>query len=420
MIEFDGARAQILTLAHLTPIEVCPAGESLGRVLAAPVISAENLPPFDNSAMDGFALFSGGVALDGGREFAVRGALMAGDGQSEALRDGTHAFEIMTGARLPDGADAVVPVEQVAVLERDAAGHATRIRLEATIETGRHLRRAGEDVAQGIEVMAAGSVIGPAHLAMLAALGVGQVSVRRRPRVALVCTGRELVDTADATLDGSQIRNSNGPLLAARLREAGAELVLQATVSDEPEAFAAALAQARACGAEVFISTGAVSMGRHDFVPDTLRQAGAQLHFHKVRMRPGKPLLLASLPDGIVCFGLPGNPASSAVGLRFFVEPLLRAMLGMATERPLRVVLEACATPASGWRYLYKGALVLDASGHMRARMLAGQESFRIRPLLQANAWLELAADRAPVQAGDLIDVWPPGHLAGMKIEVQT
>lgn len=419
MIDFDGARAQILTLARTTSLETCSARDALGRVLAEPVVSAENLPPFDNSAMDGFALFSGGVALDVGREFAVRGALMAGDGQSEALRDGAHAFEIMTGARVPDGADAVVPVEQVAVLERDAAGHATRIRLEATIETGRHLRRAGEDVAQCAEVMAVGSVIGPAHLALLAALGIAQLSVRRRPRVALVCTGRELVDDAQARLDGSQIRNSNGPLLAARLREAGAELVLQATVSDEPEAFAAVLAQARELHAEVFISTGAVSMGRHDFVPDTLTQAGAQLHFHKVRMRPGKPLLFASLPDGMLCFGLPGNPASSAVGLRFFVEPLLRAMLGMAAERPLRVRLDEGAAPASGWRYLYKGGLVLDANGQLCARVLSGQESFRIRPLLEANVWLELAADRTPVRAGDLIDVWPPGHLAGVKIEVQ-
>lgn len=421
MIDYHQALQQILALARPGPEETCRASAALGRVLAAAVTSGEDLPPFDNSAMDGFALRSAGQALAAGREFTVRGALMAGDGLAASLQGADQAWEIMTGARLPQGADTVVPVEQVAILERDAAGHTTRMRLAVGIEAGRHVRRAGEDVARGATILTEGTVLQAPHLAMLAALGIASVPVRRRPRVALVCTGRELVDDPDAPLRAGQIRNSNAPLLAARIVAAGAELVLNQTVDDAPQAFAAVFETARAAGVDVFISTGAVSMGHLDFVPETLARAGAQLHFHKVRIRPGKPLLFASLPassGGMLCFGLPGNPASGAVGMRFFVEPALRAMLGMAPETPLRAVLETRHESSPGWRFFLKGRLALDGDGRLRAGILPGQESFRIRPLLDANAWVVIPAEAGVTEAGSLVEAWPPGHLSGLHVEV--
>lgn len=421
MIAYTEALQQILALTRPCQSESGRACDAFGRVLAAAVTSGEDLPPLDNSAMDGFALRSDGKALETGREFAVRGALMAGDDRVASLDGPSQAWEIMTGAPLPQGADTVVPVEQVSILERDAAGHAKRMRLDATLEPGRHVRRAGEDVASGAEIIASGTVLQAPHLALLAALGIARVSLRRRPRVALVCTGRELVNDPDATLRHGQIRNSNAPLLAARIVAAGAELVLNQSVDDEPQAFAAVLESARAAGVDIFISTGAVSMGHLDFVPETLARAGAQLHFHKVRIRPGKPLLFASLPanaGAMLCFGLPGNPASSAVGMRFFVEPALRAMLGMPSEKPLRAALDSRHESLPGWRFFLKGRLSLDGDGCLGAGILPGQESFRIRPLLDANAWIVIPADAGVLEARSVVEAWPPGHLSGLHVEV--
>ncbi|MGP1665178.1 MAG: molybdopterin-binding protein, partial [Rhodanobacter sp.] len=208
-----------------------------------------------------------------------------------------------------------------------------------------------------------------------------------------------------------QIRNSNGPFLAARVVAAGAELVYQQTVGDEPAAFVQALQQALQAGAEVVLSTGAVSMGRHDFVPETLRGLGADIHFHKVQIRPGKPLLFASLPDGVLFFGLPGNPVSSSVGLRFFVEPALRQMLGLPLEQPLRLPLLHRFDKRVPLRCFLKGRVTLTSTGQLTALVLAGQESFRIRPLLDANAWVVVAEDADACAAGSLVDVYGLGHL---------
>ena len=210
------------------------------------------------------------------------------------------------------------------------------------------------------------------------------------------------------------------PFLAARLIAAGAELVYRRTVGDAPEAFRAALAEALQAGAEVVLSTGAVSMGRYDFVPDALRSLDARVHFHKVRIRPGKPLLFAKLASGALYFGLPGNPVSAAVGLRFFVEPALRAMLGLAAERPLRVPLAEAYAKRAPLRFHLKARLDSDGEGRLRAHVLPGQESFRILPLLASNAWVVLPEQADAFAAGTLVDVYGLGHLQTPSLEDTT
>lgn len=415
MIDYPLALGMIRDAARQLQPQHCLAADAQGRVLASAVISEEYLPSFDNSAMDGFALQTGGRPLDAGAEFDVAGSQAAGDGHQ---RGGKDAWEIMTGARLPDGLDAVVPVEQAEVLLRDAGGSPSRIRLGAGVRPGQHVRRRGEDVLRGAVVMPAGTLLEPSHLMLLAALGVSGVDVACQPRVALINTGRELVDDPVQALEPGQIRNSNGPFLAARIAAAGARLVYRQTVGDEPEAFHAALAAAQQAGAEIVLSTGAVSMGRYDFIPDALRPLGADIRFHKVRIRPGKPLLFATLADGTLFFGLPGNPASSAVGLRFFVEPALRAMLGLAPERPLRLPLARAQDKKAGLRFHLKGRVDCDRTGQLRVSALQGQESFRIHPLLAANAWIVMDAETVSLQAGELVEVYSPGHLQPQMISM--
>ena len=409
MIAYGEALAIIRREARPLPAETCASADARGRILAAPVTSPAALPAFDNSAMDGYALHAGPNMLAAGRSFEVRGAQVAGDARADASHDAQAAWEIMTGARLPDGFDTVVPVEQVERIE--APGEPTRIRLSADVGPAQHVRRCGEDVAENMEVLRAGDQVQPQQLMLLAALGVAEVRVACRPKVAILSTGRELVDDPVQPLASGEIRNSNGPFLAARLQEAGVQLVHRSTVGDDPDQFRIALADALAAGAEVVVSTGAVSMGRHDFVPDTLRTLGAQVHFHKVAIRPGKPLLFARLAGGALFFGLPGNPVSCAVGQRFFVEPALRALLGMPPELPLRVPLAVDYTVRAPLRFHLKGRLDCDASGRMHAHVLPGQESFRILPLLQSNAWIVIPEAVGTIAAGTLVEVHGLGHL---------
>ena len=409
MIAYDEALSILLRESRALPAETCATVQSQGRILAAPIVSPVALPPFDNSAMDGYALHAGTQVLAAGRTIEVRGAQVAGDAHADASRDAHAAWDIMTGARLPDGFDTVVPVEQVERIE--LPGAPPRIRLSADVAPAQHVRLRGEDVPPGAEVMKAGDRVQAQQLMLLAALGIDEVAVACQPKVAILSTGRELVDDPTRPLASGEIRNSNGPFLAARLQMAGAQVVHRSTVGDDPDQFRIALADALAAGAEIVVSTGAVSMGRHDFVPDTLRVLGAQLHFHKVAIRPGKPLLFARLAGGALFFGLPGNPVSCAVGQRFFVEPALRTLLGMAPELPLRVPLAVDYSVRAPLRFHLKGRLDCDASGRMHAHVLAGQESFRMLPLIESNAWIVIPEAVGTMAAGTLVDVHGLGHL---------
>lgn len=406
MIDYPQALSLLRQVVSPLDVEWVDGARALGRVLGAAVDSEVWLPPFDNSAMDGFALDTGGDGLPEGAEIAVRGWQAAGDAHRQASGG---AWEIMTGARLPDGLDAVVPVEQVEVLAQ-AEGRPASIRLRQAVKPGQFVRRRGEDVAAGREVIAAGTVLRAQEIMLLAALGVARVQARRRPRVAVIATGRELVSDPVQPLQSGQIRDSNRPFLLAQLQAAGAEVVWHGVVGDEPAPFQHALDQALALGADVILSTGAVSEGRYDFIPDALRERGAQIVFHKVAVRPGKPLLLARLREGALHFGLPGNPVSTAVGLRFFVEPALRAMLGQLPEEPLRIPLKADFTKVPSLRFHARAWVGRNDAGGLEVTILPGQESFRLLPMLQANAWAVIPEGRPGATRGERVEVYGLGH----------
>jgi molybdopterin molybdotransferase len=403
LLDPEAALRIVLDVCAPLPAEACAIAAALGRILAAPVASPCALPPFDNSAMDGYALGGGDEPLPAGSEWPIEGEQAAGAGHA---RGGRGAWEIMTGASLPDGLDRVIPLEQTQRLDAPP-----RVRLLDDVAPGQNVREAGSDVARGDVVLAAGTPIAPHQLMLLAALGVAQVPVMQRPRVAVLSTGRELVDDPAQPLASGQIRNSNGPFLAARLPLAGAECVHAETLGDDEAAFNDAVRRALDAGARVLISTGAVSMGRYDFVPQALQRLGAQVLFHKLAIRPGKPLLFARLPDGSLFFGLPGNPIAVAVGLRFFVEPALRALLGLPRERPLRMPLHETYAKKPRLRFHLKARVEIDTQGRLGAMVLPGQESYRIRPLAEANAWVVVPADVDALPAGTLVDVYGLGHL---------
>lgn len=414
MIAFDDARRRVLAAAAMIAAERIPVNASMGRIVAEDVFSPEHLPSFDNTAMDGFALATGGEAVPEGTELVVSAALAAGEAAPAGCEG---ACEIMTGAPIPDGLDAVIPVENVAVLEHDVDRRPQRIRLLQAVLPGANVRRRGQDISVDDLVIPSGTRIGAPERMVLAALGIADIPVRKRPVAALLTTGRELVDDPGQALLPGQIRNSNGPFLADRLLECGAELRIRQSLPDEAGAFTAAVRRCLAAGVELIISTGAVSMGRYDFIPDALRELGAEILFHKVAMRPGKPLLFARLPGGALYFGLPGNPVSSAVGMRFFVEPALRACLGLPQEGPLRIPLAEAVEKKPGFRMLQKAVLQCDDQGRLSATVMKGQESFRIRPLLQSNAWAVLPEQGANMPAGTLVELY---GLSGSGIVLNT
>jgi molybdopterin molybdotransferase len=373
MLSLDDALARLLTHAAPVTSDRVALTDAAGRVLADPrIVAAVDVPAFANSSMDGFAL----RAADAPGTLRVAGESAAGAGSTPAVEPGT-AIRIMTGARMPPGADAVVPVEEVA--ESNGV-----VSIPASVSAGAFVRPAAHDTRAGDEVRLAGP-LSPAKLAVLASLGLGSVEVRRRPMVAILSTGDELVAPGDPLRPG-QIHDANGPALAAAVTEAGGEPLLLPRVGDDPEAIERVL-RGGAASADLVVASGGVSVGRHDHVRAVLERHGT-LDFWRIAVQPGKPLAVGEL-GGTTVIGLPGNPVSALVTFELFVRPFVRAMLGLAGDgRPrVRAVVSERIPKDSGRRAFLR--VVVDASddGYV-ARPAGGQQSSQLRPLADANALL--------------------------------
>lgn len=365
---------------------------ALGRVLAEPVVSRLELPPWPNSSMDGYAIRSEDTR-GGSAELAVVGRIVAGALPPRPLRAG-EAMRIFTGAPLPEGADAVVPQEDV-----DADG--ARITVPRRVDAGAHVRPAGEDIRAGDVVVGPGHVVGPAEIGLLATLGYTRVRVYRRPRVAILSTGNELADLGTEPGPG-QIPNTNTYSLMAQVLEAGGEPMSLGVVPDRLEAIVERLRWGRA--SDVLVSSAGVSVGELDLVREALTQCGAELHLWKVAMRPGKPITFGSI-EGRPVFGLPGNPVSAMVTFELFVRPALRRMQGCrAVERPRIVVpaLEPIANPGGRRGYL-RVTLARDGEDY-GARLTGGQGSGILRSMVLADG-LAVVPPGTTVAPGERVEV---------------
>jgi molybdopterin molybdotransferase len=412
MIGYAQALQRLLAQVRPLPAEYCALAEATGRVLAVDVCSPIALPSFDHAAMDGYALCAR-EPLAANSEHVVHGSQAAGEPRKAGA---IGACEIMTGACLPDGFDAVVAVERTELLASHPDGAPARIRLLDPLAAGFNVRHTGVDVAKGSTVLTVGTRIEAAHIMLLAALGLAQVEVVRRARIAVVCTGMELQADPSQPLADGHIYSSNGPYLVAALTAAGAHVLSCETVDDTASTFATALQHAVGAGADLVISTGAVSMGRYDFVPDTLRRFSAQLLFHKVAIRPGKPLLCARLAKGPLILALPGTPMAVAVGFRFFVVPALRAMMGQGAEPPLYAVLDTPQQPKAGLRHFLRATLHQCEEGQLHASVLSQQQPFRIRPFAEADSWVVLPEDAGDCVAGKRIEIVSLEPCAALRI----
>ena len=312
--------AQALVLGRVTPLEAeaVPLAEAAGRVLAAGARAAVDLPPFASSAMDGFAV----RAADTPGTLPVVARSAAGLPAGQSLRAG-EAIAISTGGVVPDGADAVVPIEYV--VERDNS-----VEIDAPAEPGANVRPRGGDIRAGEVVCAAGTRLGAGQLGALAAAGLGELSCARRPRVAVLTTGTELRPPG-APLGPGEVYEANGLMLAAALASAGASVERLPAVEDDLGAHRAAIA--RGLAADVLVTSGGVSVGRHDLVRPVLAALGAEEVFWRVAVKPGKPISF-SVRGRTLVFGLPGNPVSALVGFELFVRPAVLALQGAAAPLP--------------------------------------------------------------------------------------
>ncbi|HEX6940833.1 MAG TPA: gephyrin-like molybdotransferase Glp [Longimicrobiales bacterium] len=437
---------RILAAVRPLPAETVPLPDALGRTLAEPAVSPIDQPPWDNSAMDGFAV-RGADVQGATREAPVRLTVVddipAGGFPARPIGPG-EAARIMTGAPVPEGADSVIRVEHTSAWpgpERDGAppraapapvrpaprpadrtaaarpaepaadaagGVGTTLLVFSDADAGRNIRRRGEDVRAGTRVLEPGCVLGPAEIGLLAATGHAVAPVRRRPRIAILSNGDELVDLDrfDEVLAGRRIVNSNAYALAAAVTWAGGEPVPLGIAADDPADLRARLAAGR--DADAIVTTAGASVGQHDLVKDALAGLGYRLDFWRIRMRPGSPFSFGRL-DGVPVFGLAGNPVSALVTFEILVRPAIRRMLGRrAVHAPTLRVRAAERIPGAGrLTHFPRARLERDADGRLAARLTGSQGSGVLSSVAAADALLVVPAGVEAVAPGEEIVAIP-------------
>lgn len=397
------AQAQAF-IARLVPrveaVEQVAIRAALGRVLGADLVSPIDVPAHDNAAMDGYALRGADLAAAGPTTLTVAGTALAGAGDAGPVPPG-QCLRIMTGAVLPAGLDTVVPQEFVAV-------DGDRIRVPAgVVRAGEHRRRAGEDLARGEVALAAGRILTPADLGLLASLGRAEVPVRRRLRVAFFSTGDELRSVGEPLAAGC-VYDSNRYTVWGMLQRLGVDLLDLGVVGDDPAALAAAFRTA-AASADAVITSGGVSVGEADHTKRVMRELG-DVVFWRIAMRPGRPLAIGRIAAGAreaILFGLPGNPVAVMITFYAFVREALLQMMG-AAPAPLPRLRAACTTALRkkpGRTEYQRGILGRDADGRWQVAITGSQGSGILRSMSQANGLVVLDHEQGDVAAGDLVDV---------------
>ena len=390
LIDADEAAALVLARTRVLDSEPVSLAGAAGRVLAVDLVAESPLPPFPASAVDGYAV----RAEDAGKTLRVLGESAAGRPFDGAVSPGTAA-RILTGGVVPDGADCVVMVEDVEV-----AGQ--QVTVPRSLTAGTNFHKVGADLRKGDVILRAGIQLGAAEIGIAAAIGRPVLPVRRRPRVALMSTGDELVEVGTPPGRG-QIPDSNRWALLAALREAGAEVHVLGIAPDEAGALRRFVDEALS-QADALLTSGGVSVGTHDLVKPLLESLGT-VHVGRVKLKPGKPFTFATLPEGRVAFGLPGFPVSSLVTFEVFVRPALRKMQGFAQlQRPRLPVRLAYDARPTAERTEYQRVTLYREGGELVAETTGSQSSSRLMSLTGAHALVRVPAGDVVLKAGTVVE----------------
>jgi molybdopterin molybdotransferase len=397
MIDFQDALREVMIRAKPLPADSVPLADALGRTLARDIRARGPVPPFAKATMDGYAVRAADTRPAAGVaavELAVTEDLPAGRVSRRALGPG-QAVRIMTGAPLPRGADAVVMVE-----DTERAG--SRVRILRAVSQGDHIGEAGEDVRKGDLVLEKGDLVGPAEVGMLAALGHASVRVARRPKVAVIATGDEIVEPGRKIRAG-QIRNSNGHALRAMALQAGAKADYLGIARDKNSSLKLKIRKAQK--ADILVLSGGVSVGVYDLVKEELRSFGVRPVFWRVRIKPGKPVFFG-LHGRQLVFGLPGNPTSAMVTFHLFVRPAIDKMLGRKAPgmRAGKAVLEKEIALKPGRTQFLRAVLAGDGPG-LRVDPFPDQKSGVLRSMVRSRALIVVPADVSRIERGSVVDI---------------
>ncbi len=394
------ARATEIILSSSTRLdkESVPLGNSLGRVLTETIKASRDVPPLKNSAMDGFAITAAatGSASEKSPVFLpIVRTIPAGDLPGRKV-DHDKAVRIMTGAPVPDGVDTVVPVEQTSVKDEILI-------LTEPMPPEKHIREAGEDIAGGSIILEPGRQLKPADIGLLASQGVEAVFAYRRPEVAILATGDEVVPLGQEPTE-AQIYSSNSYSLAALVTECGALPRQLGIARDEPEHLAEMIREG--LKSEVLVTTGGISMGDHDYLKEVFGRVDVKIHFWRVAQKPGKPMTFGE-KDGTMVFALPGNPVSAMLSFELYVRPALRKMMGHSRLfRPtVQAVLEEDIRKKRGRRNFIRG-VVHKEDGTLYAKTTGEQGSGILRSMSEANSIIILPEDVSGADAGDMVEVY--------------
>lgn len=398
MISYNEALEIISQNSCERKIERMRSIEALGFVCAEDIYSQINVPSFNNSAMDGFAVkFKDleNASLNNQIKLPIIKIVAAGDNSQVGTISG--AVQIMTGAIVPSGYDAVIPIEEVKI-------NGAEVAFKRPARKNENIRFIGEDVSKDQKILTLNKVVSAEDIMLLHAVGIAEIEVYKKPKLYIFSTGNEITDDYKLPLETGQIYNSNSPYLIARATEEGLQAHYGGIIKDNENNFEQAIANIET--GSIIITTGAVSKGKWDFIPETLKKLGAKIHFHRVNIRPGKPVLFASLLNGSYFFGLPGNPISSAIGFRFFVLPLIKNLQGLNSEQPIVAELKNNFVKKGNFKQFLKSNLEF-ADGKLFVTILDGQESFKISPMTEGNAWVTLDENIVGAKSGSKLSVCP-------------
>ncbi|HET9908175.1 MAG TPA: gephyrin-like molybdotransferase Glp [Anaerolineales bacterium] len=403
LLSVDDARARILSHFQAVTTETLPLVDCNHRVLAQDVAATTDLPPFDNSSMDGFAIRVADLNADPLQRLHVIADIPAGVSPTISLSQG-EAARIMTGAQVPAGADAVVPVEDTDFNNRDAGSAPPElVVINAPVNKGANIRARGMDIHAGEIVLSKGRALKPQDIGLLAMLGYAEVPVHTKVRVGLFSSGNELLEVG-APLEPGKIRDSNSYTLEALLKEAGADVIRLGVAKDDRESVKALLDKAVESRVDLILSSAGVSVGAFDFVKEVI-EANGKLDFWRVNMRPGKPLAFGAYKN-IPFIGLPGNPVSAFVGFEVFVRDVIGKLNGIYNGSRPKVQVRCAEQIDSDGRESYLRAEVREENGSFVAHLTGHQGSGNLHSLVQANALLIIPAGVKCVPAGQEVNAW--------------
>lgn len=375
--------------------------KSANGVVAEDIFSHNPVPSFSNSAMDGFCLQSEltkNATSDNPVELQINGTIFAGD-QALADAKSSGSYEIMTGSMMPDCMDSVLTVEKGEVIEKNGC---KILVLSEPVINGANVRKAGEDYHEGELILSKGTLINDHHKIGLIMNNHRMVKVYKKPSIGILTTGNELgIDSP------SSVPNSNGPFLESAVNTLDLECIENLHSGDELSVIKEKIQKLRDKNANLILTSGGVSAGKADFIPAALVEMGAEILFHKLWIRPGKPILMAKFPDGAIVFGLPGNPVSVAVGFRFLAAQAIRILQGRTLEKPIASKNSINYKKSEKFCLFAKAIARVDEDGQIHTEVMSGQESFKVKPFRDANCWAMIPEGIETIKKGEAISIYP-------------